>query len=84
MPGQAWCLGQLGVPVRAAWCQVWVRSSATEREREGQSTGTEPLRFQQAPYLHPSYRRGREAGSGEGINRRRSEDFCMGVGEAWR
>lgn len=36
MPGQAWCLGQLGVPVRTGWwCQVWVRSSATEGEGEG-------------------------------------------------
>lgn len=50
----------------------------------GQSTGTEPLRFRQAPYLHPSYRPGQEAGRGEGINKRRSEDFCMGIGGGWR
>lgn len=35
MPDQAWCLGQLGIPVRAACCQVWVRYSATEGEWEG-------------------------------------------------
>lgn len=69
--------------MRAAWCQVQVRSSATEGEREGQSTGTEPLRFQQAPYLHPSYRPGQEAG-GWGGDQQEVRGLLHGIGERWR